>query len=84
MAERFTVALSHALPDVPPTEILWRLIFSVGSMVHALQVSEDHLRFVATDLAMDDLDTITARMVGFLSAGFEAPATDPPAEGGRP
>jgi AcrR family transcriptional regulator len=78
VASRYGAAFSRALPHVPPAEVLWRMIFSVGSMVHSMQISTDHIKFVATDVEMDDLETTIARMVGFLTAGFAAPAASAP------
>jgi len=83
VGERYSAAFSRALPHLAPTEVLWRLMFSVGSMVHSMQISTDYLKFVATDVEMDDVETIIARMVRFLSAGFAAPAAAPDEGGAR-
>jgi hypothetical protein len=74
--ERYTAALSRALPHLAADEILLRLLFCVGSMVHALVMFE-HLqhKYPAAGLDLSDVDGMTERMVRFLSAGFEAPAT---------
>jgi AcrR family transcriptional regulator len=72
--ERFTAALFRALPHLPPEELRWRLLFSVGTMVHALVMSEHVQKCSWARLDQPDVDAMVDRMVRFLSAGFQAPA----------
>lgn len=71
---RFAAALSEALPQLPPDEILWRLHFVVGAMAHTMQHA--HLLAELSDGACDagDHHAITERLVAFATAGFVAPA----------
>jgi AcrR family transcriptional regulator len=80
---RFSTALERALPDLPREELFWRFHFMVGSMVHTAG-----LGFLAHRLSDGlcnpaDLDGLTTRLVGFLSAGLQAHATELPGEGVR-
>src|SRR6202790_2595743 len=36
VSQRFVETLSKALPDLPPSELLWRLHFSVGVVTHTM------------------------------------------------
>src|SRR5690242_8449326 len=36
ISQRFVEVLAKALPDLPPSELLWRLHFSVGIMTHTM------------------------------------------------
>lgn len=78
-AERFFAALSAALPSLPPEEVMWRLHFMVGVMVHAM-IGRDKLRRVTIcPLNVDDVEGTIARMVVFIAAGMRAPAPRPAA-----
>jgi hypothetical protein len=73
VAQLFCKALSRTLPHVPPGEILWRVIFSVGSMVHAMQMSEYHPKLAEIGHDPTDVEAMIRHMVRFVSAGFQAP-----------
>jgi AcrR family transcriptional regulator len=72
--ERFSAALGRSLPDLSPAEILWRMIFMVGSMAHTMSISS-HLPRVTGGLC-DPSDTaaLIKRMTPFLAAGMRADA----------
>ena len=82
VARRYVAALTRAAPHAPAEETIWRLLFSVGAMVHALVISEDAKVHTWKQLDPDDVDALIDRMVRFLSAGFMAPAARP-ATGGE-
>jgi AcrR family transcriptional regulator len=82
VARRYLDALTRAAPHAPVEETIWRLLFSVGAMVHALVMSEDARVHTWKQIDPDDVDALIDRMVRFLSAGFMAPAARP-AEGGE-
>lgn len=75
VVERFTAAFERALPGLPRDELFWRFHFMVGSMVHTAG-----LGFLAERLSNglcdpDDLEGVTAKLVGFLAGGLSAGAT---------
>jgi AcrR family transcriptional regulator len=78
---RFAIALQSALPGLDQKEILWRLQFAVGAMVHTM-VAHDRLKTVFTELndpgAADDL---TSRLTAFICGGMRAPVASEPGKG---
>jgi AcrR family transcriptional regulator len=74
-ARRFTLAFRRALPGLPEVELLWRLHFGVGLLVHTL-AGTYHLE-VLSDGQCDpsDADALIERMVTFLTAGLRAPVS---------
>ncbi|HXI40628.1 MAG TPA: TetR family transcriptional regulator [Bryobacteraceae bacterium] len=80
--ERFSRALRHALPDLPPEELYWRLHFAVGATTQALR-GADSLEWLSGGLChSSDPHQILERLVGFVSAGLGAPLTDRCTSGG--
>lgn len=75
---RFSTALGRALPGLPREELFWRFHFMVGSMVHTAGLG--FLAHRLSDGLCDptDVDGLTTRLVGFLSGGLEAEATELP------
>jgi AcrR family transcriptional regulator len=71
--ERFVGVLRRALPDLPDPEFRWRMHFMFGAMSHTMMFGPQ------TDvLGMGDRGDFRGRidrLVTFLTAGFEAPAT---------
>jgi len=75
IAGRFTAALKHALPGLPPEEIFWRMHFSIGAMAHTMS-DTFRLRLISGGLCDSaDVDATIHRLVTFLSAGMQAPGT---------
>ncbi len=80
--ERFSVALRHALPDLPAEELYWRLHFAVGATTQALR-GADSLEWLSGGLCRSsDPHQILDRLVGFVSVGLGAPLTDRCTSGG--
>jgi AcrR family transcriptional regulator len=70
--ERFSIAMSRALPGLPPGELFWRLNFAIGAMAQALRGGTKDLG-VITDLSVaSNSDMALEQLVTFLSAGFRA------------
>jgi AcrR family transcriptional regulator len=76
-AERITAALRRALPHLPEDEFLWRRHFMIGAMAHTMCGMND-----ITGLGGDtsDFSGRIDKLIAFLTAGFEAPATAPGSE----
>jgi len=73
---RFDAAFARALPDLPESERIWRLYFSIGAMVHVMNWSRV-LRPISNGV-LDPSDTraLMRRMVAFAAAGFRAPVVE--------
>jgi AcrR family transcriptional regulator len=72
--ERFSIALVRALPGRPRADVLWGMVFMVGSMAHTMSISR-HLPRVSGGLCdPSDVEALTKRMTLFLTAGMRAAA----------
>jgi AcrR family transcriptional regulator len=75
VSQRFIDALSQALPDLPPPELLWRLHFSVGVMTHTMLWGRILPRLTNGVCDISDREALVERAVRFVAAGFRAPAS---------
>ena len=75
VSQRFVEALSKALPELPPSEILWRLHFSVGVMTHTMLWGRIYPRITNGVCDISDREALVDRAVRFVAAGFRAPAS---------
>jgi AcrR family transcriptional regulator len=71
--ERFVTAFQRACPELPPAELLWRVHFSVGVMVHTLLDSDKLRRISGGACDTGDAEETTERIVQFAAAGMKAP-----------
>src|SRR6476661_1543448 len=74
VSQRFVEALSKALPELPPSEILWRLHFSVGVMTHTMLWGRIYPKITNGVCDISDREALVDRTVRFVAAGFRAPA----------
>ena len=73
VAERFVPALQRALPDLPKVELLWRLHFTLGAVVHTMSAARA-LRMLSKGLCDPrDVEGTLRRMEAFLVGGLRAP-----------
>jgi AcrR family transcriptional regulator len=75
VSQRFVEALSKALPDLPPSEILWRLHFSVGVVTHTMLWGRIYPKITNGVCDISDREALVDRAVRFVAAGFRAPAS---------
>jgi len=75
VSQRFAEALSKALPELPPSELLWRLHFSVGVMTHTLLWGRIYPKITNGICDISDREALVERTVQFVAAGFRAPAS---------
>jgi AcrR family transcriptional regulator len=75
VSQRFVEALSKALPELAPSEILWRLHFSVGVMTHTMLWGSILPKITNGVCDISDREALVERAVHFVAAGFRAPAT---------
>jgi len=72
IAERITGALRRALPDLTDEEFLWRMHFMFGAMAYTM-CGRNEITGLGGDTS--DFHGRIARLVTFLTGGFQAPAT---------
>ena len=77
--ERFATALVQVLPNVPPTEMIWRCLFMVGAMAYTMSMARDVERISMGAINPSDVDSMVGHLVPFVVAGLQAPL---PGEGG--
>jgi len=75
VSQRFVEALSKALPDLQPSEILWRLHFSVGVMTQTMLWGRIYPKITNGACDISDRGALVDRVVRFVAAGFRAPAS---------
>lgn len=68
-------ALVEALPDLSATERFWRLHFAIGSLSHAMCLAGTFQILPPGVAPQPDASALTTMMLGFLTAGMEAPCT---------
>ena len=72
--ERFVGALQAAAPELPTSEVLWRMLFMIGALGHALRSCGQDLEVLHGGLCdTSDVEGALRRLVGFAAAGFRAP-----------
>lgn len=75
VSQRFVEALSKALPALPPSELLWRLHFSVGVLTHTMLWGRIFPKITNGVCDISDREALVERAVRFVAAGFRAPAS---------
>jgi AcrR family transcriptional regulator len=75
VSQRFLEALSKALPELPPSELLWRLHFSIGVMTHTMLWGRIFPKITNGVCDISDREALVDRAVRFVAAGFRAPAS---------
>jgi AcrR family transcriptional regulator len=75
VSQRFVEALSKALPELPPSELLWRLHFSVGVVTHIMLWGRIFPKITNGVCDISDREALVERAVTFVAAGFRAPAS---------
>src|SRR5262245_18043741 len=72
--ERFTRALHAAAPELPMSEVFWRLFIIGGALGHSLRSCGQNLDELHGGLCdTSDVEGILRRLVSFSAAGFRAP-----------
>jgi AcrR family transcriptional regulator len=76
LLERFMKAVAQAVPEVPAEELVWRLHFLRGALIHTWTASQFHPLSKDVALAPSDPETMVARLVAFGAAGLRAPVPE--------
>lgn len=83
VSRRFQDALQVELPSLPPVEVLWRLHFTVGVMVHLMNLSQKLPSLSGGLCDVSDRHALIERVVSFASAGFRVPIRETVATEGK-
>ncbi len=78
MVERFSAALSRAVPGLPADEQMWCMMFTVGAMIHVLNWSAVLPQLTRGLADPSDSKRMTDLIISFTAAGFRSRI---PAEG---
>ncbi|WP_254426563.1 TetR/AcrR family transcriptional regulator [Bowmanella sp. JS7-9] len=72
--KRFVDAVHLAAPDLPPSELFWRLHFAIGTFVFTMASSKALCEISAADYDQPvDVAGIINRLIPYISAGTAAP-----------
>lgn len=71
--ERFSAALAEALPEEEPADIFWRFHFMIGTLVYTVGMGHLVEEYSAGCCSMHDVESVTERLVRFITAGLRAP-----------
>lgn len=83
VARRFRDAFRKALPDVPESEIVWRIQFTAGAATHVLSCGSILPAMTGGVCDISDRQAVLDRAVRFLAAGFRESAVGTPHVGSR-
>lgn len=75
VATRFQAAFQHTLPHLAPAEVMWRIQFLAGAMVHTM-ATPFKITELSRELGDPNMDHLMPIMVTFFTAAFQAPATE--------
>ena len=76
VVNRFSLSLTRTLPELPPDLIVWRLYFTVGTLVQSL-MHLDALHTISEGRSgTPSLDDILNRIVDYCVGGFQVPPTE--------
>jgi AcrR family transcriptional regulator len=73
VVRRFQDAFRRSLPGVPPSEVFWRLHFTIGAMAHTLAASWIIETLSGGLCDPSDVDGKIERLTAFVVAGLESP-----------
>ena len=73
---RFLLALSRAMPDKPPEEVMWRMQSMVGAMVSTIALPTFHGDADQVVPGSSDPDVTLRRLIAFVTAGMQAEVPD--------
>jgi len=73
LSRRFADAVAVALPELSPSERMWRLHFTAGAMAHTVTRAPILRDLFGGVLDLRDRQLLIARRVRFAAAGFRAP-----------
>ncbi len=82
MLRRFRKAFGKALPGVDEQELLWRMHFTVGAMVHTMAHGEALYRFSEGASGQPSMESTLSRFIQYAAAGLRQGGVEPEAKEG--
>jgi AcrR family transcriptional regulator len=79
LSERFTRALGKALPAVAPEDLVWRMHFVVGALIHMLMNEEMLQRLTSGASGAPTMEATLGRFIRFAAAGLREGMESEPA-----
>jgi AcrR family transcriptional regulator len=73
---RFKAVLSEILPGLPEKELMWRMHFIVGAMIHTWTSHTDLERLTGGVCTLSDGHVMVKRLVSFCAEGLRAPVSE--------
>jgi AcrR family transcriptional regulator len=73
LSRRFAEGIGKALPELSPSEVIWRIHFTAGAMAHTVTRAPILRDLFGGTLELQDRKLLIARLVKFAAAGFRAP-----------
>ena len=71
--QRFCAAIGKALPALSPEELMWRVHFMLGAMIHTV-ADQPSIRVLSGGLCDPaDIEGVRRRLIGFVAAGLRSP-----------
>lgn len=72
--DKFVLLVQQSCPYLPPSELFWRLHFSLGSIVFTMASNEALAEIALADFEEAvDIEGVIRRLIPYLSAGIAAP-----------
>ncbi|MEM7145694.1 MAG: TetR/AcrR family transcriptional regulator [Verrucomicrobiota bacterium] len=76
VVQRFSTAAARSLPTLPPDLIVWRLYFTIGTLLQSLMHIEALNTFSGGKAGEPSLDDLLTRIIDYCIGGFEAPVSN--------
>ncbi|MDZ7903625.1 MAG: hypothetical protein U5L01_14240 [Rheinheimera sp.] len=74
--DKFVLLVQQSCPELPASEIFWRLHFSLGTIVFTMASNEALKDIAAADFnEVVEIDGVIKRLIPYLAAGIAAPVS---------
>ncbi|RVT42700.1 TetR/AcrR family transcriptional regulator [Rheinheimera sediminis] len=74
--DKFVLLVQQACPDLPASEIFWRLHFSLGTVVFTMASNQALQEIAAADFNENvEIEGVIHRLIPYLAAGIASPLT---------
>lgn len=74
VVKRFAAAFRRAIPQLPDSELMWRIFFTVGATAHILLDPPGFKQISQGRCDPADVDTALEQLIRYAAAGLRAPA----------
>ena len=74
--QRFSAAIGRALPELSTEELMWRVHFMLGAMIHTV-ADQPSIRALSGGLCdPSDIEGVRRRLIDFVAAGLRSPVKE--------